>query len=90
MALCGARYEHAVDRTALRAGQVGSSLVSRELRELRVVALLIDGVHFGAHMGLAAVGVAEHGDQHVPGRGCTGLACRLVERGLETNRSFAW
>src|SRR5258708_19583020 len=27
VALCGARYEHAVDRRALRAGHAGSSLV---------------------------------------------------------------
>src|ERR1700730_8869249 len=27
VALCGARYEHAVDRKALRAGHAGSSLV---------------------------------------------------------------
>jgi transposase-like protein len=186
VALCGARYEHAVDRKALRAGHVGSSLVmggrrvavqrprarsvegrelglpswrewslrdplderaleqmvlgvstrryarsleplpeavavrgvsksavserfvygterrltelmSRELRELRVVALLIDGVHFGAHVVLAAVGVDEHGDKHVLGlrEGATenaaavrALLADLVERGLDTNRSL--
>src|ERR1700692_5110202 len=39
-----------------------AALMSRDLRELRVVALLIDGVHFGPHLVLAAVGVDEHGD----------------------------
>src|ERR1700724_1592428 len=156
VALCGARYEHAVDRKALRAGHAGSSLVlggrrggvnrprartvegrelrlpswrewsardplheraieqmvlgvstrgyarsleplpeavtvrgvsksavserfvygterklaelmSRDLRQLQVVALLIDGVHFGEHVVLAAVGVDEHGDKHILG-----------------------
>jgi hypothetical protein len=33
-----------------------AELMSRELRQLRVVALLIDGVHFGEHVVLAAVG----------------------------------
>jgi hypothetical protein len=33
-----------------------AELRSRELRQLRVVALLIDRVHFGEHMVLAAVG----------------------------------
>ena len=37
-----------------------AALMSRDLRELRVVALLIDGVHFGPHLVLAAVGVDEH------------------------------
>ncbi len=186
VALCGARYEHAVDRKALRAGHAGSSLVlggrrvavnrprarsvegrelhlpswrewsardplderaleqmvlgvstrryarsleplpeavtvrgvsksavserfvygterklaalmSRDLRELRVVALLIDGVHFGEHLVLAAVGVDERGDKHALGlrEGATentaavrALLADLVERGLATDRSL--
>ena len=186
VALCGARYEHAVDRKALRAGHAGSSLVlggrrvavnrprarsvagselrlpswrewsardplderaleqmvlgvstrryarsleplpeavpvrgvsksavserfvygterklaelmSRDLRELRVVALLIDGVHFGEHVVLAAVGVDERGDKHALGlrEGATentaaarALLADLVERGLATDRSL--
>ena len=184
--LCGARYEHAVDRKALRAGHAGSSLVlggrrvavnrprarsvegrelrlpswrewsardplderaleqmvlgvstrryarsleplpeavtvrgvsksavserfvygterklaelmSRDLREHRVVALLIDGVHFGEHLVLAAVGVDERGDKHALGlrEGATentaavrALLADLVERGLATDRSL--
>jgi putative transposase len=186
VALCGARYEHAVDRKALRAGHAGSSLVlggrrvavkrprarsvegrelglpswrewsardplderaleqmvlgvstrgyarsleplpeavtvrgvsksavsarfiygterklaelmSRDLRALRVVALLIDGVHFGEHVVLAAVGVDERGDKHVLGlrEGATenaaavrALLADLAERGLVTDRSL--
>jgi putative transposase len=33
-----------------------AELMSRDLRELRVVALLSDGVHFGEHLVLATVG----------------------------------
>jgi transposase-like protein len=74
-----------------------AELMSRDLRELRVVALLIDGVHFGEHVVLAAVGVDAHGDQHVLGlrEGATENAAAgrallgdLVERGLATNRSL--
>jgi putative transposase len=184
--LCGARYEHAVDRKALRAGHAGSSLVlggrrvavnrprarsvegrelrlpswrewsardplderaieqmvlgvstrryarsleplpeavtvrgvsksavserfvygterklaelmSRDLHEHHMVALLIDGVHFGEHVVLAAVGVDERGDKHALGlrEGATentaavrALLADLVERGLATDRSL--
>ena len=186
VALCGARYEHAVDRKALRAGHAGSSLVlggrrvavnrprartveghelrlpswrewsardplderaveqmvlgvstrryarsleplpeavtvrgvsksavserfvygterklaglmSRDLREHRMVALLIDGVHFGEHVVLAAVGVDERGDKHALGlrevatentAAVRALLADLAERGLVTDRSL--
>ena len=65
--------------------------------ELQVVALLIDGVHFGEHVVLAAVGVDAHGDKHVLGlrEGATenaaavrALLADLAERGLATDRSL--
>src|SRR5579864_2560436 len=74
-----------------------AELMSRELGQLRVVALLIDGVHFGEHVVLTAVGVDEHGDKHVLGlrEGATEnaaavrtLLADLVERGLDTNRAL--
>src|SRR5450631_2247761 len=74
-----------------------AELMSRELRQLRVVALLIDGVHFGEHVVLTAVGVDEHGDKHVLGlrEGATenaaavrALLADLTERGLDTSRSL--
>jgi transposase-like protein len=74
-----------------------AALMSRDLRELRVVALLIDGVHFGPHLVLAAVGVDEHGDKHVLGlrEGATenttavrALLADLVERGLDDTRTL--
>jgi putative transposase len=72
-------------------------LMNRELGGLKLVALLIDGVHFGEHVVLAAVGVDEHGGKHVLGlrEGATenaaavkALLVDLVERGLDTNRSL--
>jgi putative transposase len=74
-----------------------AELMSRDLRQRHVVALLIDGVHFGAHVVLAAVGVDAHGDEHVLGlrEGATenaaavrALLADLVERGLATERSL--
>src|SRR6267378_1211227 len=74
-----------------------AELMSRELRELKLVALMIDGVHFAEHVVLAAVGVDEHGSKHVLGlrEGATenaaavrALLGELVERGLDTNRSL--
>jgi transposase-like protein len=74
-----------------------AALMSRDLRERRVVALLIDGVHFGPHLVLAAVGVDEHGDKHVLGlrEGATenttavrALLADLVERGLDNTRTL--
>jgi transposase-like protein len=74
-----------------------AELMSRDLRQLRVVALLIDGVHFGEHVVLAAVGVDEQGDKHVLGlrEGATenaaavrALLADLVERGLDPNRAL--
>ena len=44
-----------------------AELMSRDLRQLRLVALLLDGVHFGEHVVLAAVGVDAQGDKHVLG-----------------------
>lgn len=72
-------------------------LMSRELGGLKLVALLIDGVHFGEHVVLAAVGVDERGHKHVLGlrEGATentavvkALLADLVERGLATDRSL--
>src|SRR5271170_957305 len=74
-----------------------AELMSRDLRALRVVALLLDGVHFGAHVVLAAVGVDEQGDKHVLGlrEGATenaaagrALLADLVERGLHPDRAL--
>ncbi len=74
-----------------------AELMSRELRELPLVALLIVGVHFAEHVVLAAVGVDDRGTKQVLGlrEGATenaaavrALLAELVERGLDTNRSL--
>jgi len=74
-----------------------AELMSRNLRGLALVALMIDGVHFGEHVVLAAVGVDERGGKQVLGlrEGATenaaavkALLADLVERGLDTNRSL--
>ena len=74
-----------------------AELMSRDLRQLHVVALLLDGVHFGEHVVLAAVGVDEHGAKPVLGlrEGATENAAAvravladLVERGLATDRAL--
>ena len=74
-----------------------AELMSRELSDLTLVALMIDGVHFAEHVVLAVVGVDEHGDKHVLGlrEGATenvavvrALLADLVERGLATGHSL--
>jgi putative transposase len=74
-----------------------AELMSRKLRGLALVALMIDGVHFAEHVVLAAVGVDQHGHKHVLGlrEGATenaaavrALLTDLIERGLATGRSF--
>ena len=74
-----------------------AELMSRDLRKFHVVGLLLDGVHLGEHVVLAAVGVDEHGDKHVLGlrEGATenaaavrALLADLVERGLDPNRAL--
>ena len=73
-----------------------AELMSRELHGLALVALMIDGMHFGEHLVLAAVGVDARGDKHVLGlrEGATenaaavrALLADLVERGLDTDCS---
>jgi putative transposase len=72
-------------------------LLSRDLHGLKLVALMIDGVHFGEHVVLAAVGVDERGHKHVLGlrEGATenaaavkALLADLAERGLDTGRAL--
>jgi transposase-like protein len=72
-------------------------LLSRDLHGLKLVALMIDGVHFGEHVVLAAVGVDERGHKHVLGlrEGATenaaavkALLADLVERGLDSGRAL--
>jgi len=74
-----------------------AELMSRELGKLSFTALFIDGVHFGEHVVLAAVGVDDHGEKHVLGlregatensAACKALLADLIERGLDTEHSL--
>jgi transposase-like protein len=74
-----------------------AELMSRELGQLSFTALFIDGVHFGEHVVLAAVGVDDQGEKHVLGlregatensAACKALLADLIERGLDTEHSL--
>ena len=74
-----------------------AELMSRELNKFSLTALFIDGVHFGEHLVLAAVGVDERGEKHVLGlregatenaAACKALLADLIERGLDAEHSL--
>jgi putative transposase len=68
----------------------------RSLSELNLAAIFIDGIHFGEHVILLALGVDEEGKKHVIGMRegatentevCRSMIANMVERGLSTERS---
>jgi putative transposase len=74
-----------------------AELMSREFGGLSLAALFIDGVHFGEHVVLGAVGVDELGEKHVLGlrEGATentaavrALLADLSGRGLDSEHSL--
>jgi putative transposase len=71
--------------------------MSRDLSGLAICATMIDGIHVGEHLVLAALGIDESGEKHVLGlyEGatenetiCTALISDLSSRGLRTDRSM--
>jgi len=73
-----------------------SEWMARPLGDLDVWAVFIDGLHFGEHVVLCALGVDARGTKHVLGLwegatenevACKGMLESLVERGLTPNRS---
>jgi putative transposase len=73
-----------------------AALMQRELRGLKLVALLIDGVHFAEHVVLAAIGIDADGSKHPLGlregatenaSACKALLEDLIERGLDPQRA---
>lgn len=73
--------------------------LSRDLSELDLVCVMVDGLHVAEHVVLCALGIDAGGHKHVLGlwEGATenGAACRallanLVKRGLPTDRSLLW
>ena len=86
----------AVSRETIEAGtRVLAELAERDLSELDVLVVYVDGIVFGAYHVLAAVGVDATGRKHVLGLReggsenatvATGLLEELVERGLRADR----
>ena len=73
------------------------SLCERRLEDLKLVVLMIDGIHFGGRVLVVALGIAESGGKHVLGvwQGATenttvvtGLLEDLVDRGLDMQRRY--
>jgi len=74
-----------------------AELMQRDLSGLKLVTLLIDGVHFAEHVVLAAVGIDVVGEKHPLGlregatenaAACKALLEDLIERGLDPNRAI--
>jgi transposase-like protein len=74
-----------------------AELMQRDLSGLKLVALLIDGVHFAEHVVLAAVGIDVDGAKHPLGlregatentAACKALLEDLIERGLNPSRAI--
>ena len=71
--------------------------MARDLRELNLVAVMIDGVCFREHVVLCALGIEASGNKHVLGLqegatenavACTELLANLRARGLRTDRAL--
>jgi len=74
-----------------------AALMRRDISGLKLVALMIDGVHFAEHVVLAAVGIDSSGEKHPLGlregatenaAACKELLAVLIERGLNPNRAI--
>jgi len=74
-----------------------AELMRRDISGLKLVALMIDGVHFAEHVVLAAVGIDSSGEKHPLGlregatenaAACKELLADLIEWGLNPNRAI--
>lgn len=74
-----------------------TQLLSRSLAALDLPVLMLDGVHFGAHVVLVALGIDRQGQKHVLGlwegatenaAACKALLANLAGRGLRTDRAI--
>ncbi|MGC2409295.1 MAG: IS256 family transposase [Methyloceanibacter sp.] len=74
-----------------------TQLLSRNLAALELPVLMVDGVHFGAHVVLVAMGIDRQGNKRVLGlwegatenaAACKALLANLAERGLRTDRAI--
>ena len=71
--------------------------MSRDLSQIALVALIIDGIHMGEHLLAVAIGVDESGHKHVLGvhegateneSVCSTLLADLVARGVRSDRAM--
>jgi transposase-like protein len=71
--------------------------MSRDLSKLALCAIMVDGIHIGAHLVLIALGIDVQGEKHVLGiyegatentACCTGLLSDLEARGVRTDRAM--
>lgn len=76
--------------------QTLAEMMGRDLSELAICALIIDGIHVGEHLVVIALGIDEQGEKHVLGlhegateneSTCKALIEDLVARGLRNDRS---
>jgi putative transposase len=76
--------------------QTLTEMMGRDLSELAICALIIDGIHMGEHLVVIALGIDEQGDKHVLGlhegateneSTCKALIEDLVARGVRNDRS---
>ena len=74
-----------------------AEMMSRDLSGLTICATMVDGIHVGAHLVLAALGIDEAGEKHVLGlyegateneTVCKSLFADLVARGLRSDRTM--
>jgi putative transposase len=74
-----------------------AEMISRDLSEISLCALMLDGIHVAEHLVLVALGIDEVGEKHVLGlyegasenaTVCTGLLSDLAARGLRTDRAM--
>jgi putative transposase len=74
-----------------------TEMMSRDLSGLAICTTMIDGIHIGEHLVLAALGIDEGGEKHVLGlyegateneTVCTALISDLTSRGLRTDRTM--
>jgi transposase-like protein len=78
-------------------GEVLTTMMSRDLSQLALCAIMIDGIHVGEHVVLVALGIDAAAEKHVLGiyEGatentvcCTGLLSDLESRGVRTDRAM--
>jgi putative transposase len=72
-------------------------MMSRDISEVPLCAVMIDGIHLAEHLVLVALGIDEQGEKHVLGlyegaaensTVCTALLTDLVARGMRVDRSM--